>query len=711
MPTPPRPSQTSAGVESRGGSDLLKALMQNFFENAPDLYDQVRSTLEEDAAGQEEQVALSEVLGNRDRAGVERITVEHLRALDAHHRETTVGAYKSIGLRGVPRWLYDAHTQAQLELREWHSARNLPLPDDEADPGEPDASESAIEFPRPSPATPFQRTVEYLKCRSSVVYFIDNYCSLRHKVHGVIPFRLWRWQAWLLYRWRANTRVVNLKARQIGVSEMAAGYALHLTRFCDTKSTLLLSIGQDQAQVLLGRAKTMAAYLPNWLLPGDAKNLNANGPDSVILSSDNSTRFALAHLDRQGRAHESSIESLPATERQGRSLTAALVVLDELAEMEWGRQIWQAVEPTAEGGGQVLAISTAHGRANVMYDLYSAALEGVNGFLPIFLSWRRHPERDQAWYETKKRAAEFTNELPKLHQEYPSDALEAFVQSARQVFDNSVLARHSQRIKDEIAARAAEGAPAWAEVEGLTLYEEPDAAHDYILSADVAEGRETGDYSDASVVCRQTGRECASLRGHWPMEVFAQKLDELGYRFNQALLAVEKNNHGHAVLLALTSGIAHERWSGARIAYPKLYHYKPENAPGIRQRAEPGWVTTSRTKPLMIDSLLRGLRDEVYFPREQRFLREATDFEMDERGSMGAPDGRNDDMVMSRAIGAHLLLLPDARAHTLAFIREYNDRVQATLSGKPLESAPENVVDAAPAETPAAESEAEPIVA
>jgi hypothetical protein len=493
-----------------------------------------------------------------------------------------------------------------------------------------------------------------------------------------------------------------------------------MLRFYDTKKTLLLSIGQDQASVLLGRAKTMLAYLPGWLMPGEPKALNPQGPDSCVILTDNATKIVLGHLDRQGRSHESSIESLPATERQGRSLTAALVVLDEWAEMEWGRQIWQAVEPAAEGGGKVIGISTAHGRANIMYDIYSGAQRGVNGFYPVFLSWRRHPDRDQAWYDKKKVAADDSNEMPKLHQEYPSNDMEAFIQSARQVFDNAVLAKHEARIRDEIAQRKADGLPTWEEVDGLTVYEEPNPAYSYILSADVADGKEHGDFSDASVTCRETGYEVAALRGHWPVEVYAQRLDELGYRYNNALLAVEKNNYqGGGVIMLLLSGVAHERWAGVRLAYPNLYHYKPESAPGIRQRAEPGWITNIRTKPLMVGSLLRGLRDEeTYQPRTIRFIRESTDFEVDEKGAMGAPTGRHDDTVMSRAIGAHLLLLPDARARSLQYIRDYNDRVQASLTGAAGTAA--NVVEAAPAaiETtsqvelaPETEADAEPAMA
>ena len=47
------------------------------------------------------------------------------------------------------------------------------------------------------------------------------------------------------------------------------------------------------------------------------------------------------------------------------------------------------------------------------------------------------------------------------------------------------------------------------------------------------------------------GTQCAELHGHWPPRELARKLVELGKEYNTALLAVERNNHGHGVLACL----------------------------------------------------------------------------------------------------------------------------------------------------------------
>lgn len=45
---------------------------------------------------------------------------------------------------------------------------------------------------------------------------------------------------------------------------------------------------------------------------------------------------------------------------QLRQYTASYVMLDEVAFWEWGRQTWGALKPTQQGGGKIVAISSAN---------------------------------------------------------------------------------------------------------------------------------------------------------------------------------------------------------------------------------------------------------------------------------------------------------------------------------------------------------------
>ena len=49
----------------------------------------------------------------------------------------------------------------------------------------------------------------------------------------------------------------------------------------------------------------------------------------------------------------------------------------------------------------------------------------------------------------------------------------------------------------------------------------------------------------AEVIDRDSGMQCAELHGHYPPREFALKVMELGKEYNTAMLAVERNNHGH----------------------------------------------------------------------------------------------------------------------------------------------------------------------
>ncbi|MFX8907070.1 hypothetical protein ABTM87_19760, partial [Acinetobacter baumannii] len=80
-----------------------------------------------------------------------------------------------------------------------------------------------------------------------------------------------------------------------------------------------------------------------------------------------------------------------------------------------------------------------------------------NTFVPIFLSWRKHPERDDAWYA---RTAADLDQPWRLHQEHPEVAAEAFIQPGHPVYASDVLAGHEARIREaNLPLVRLEGAP------------------------------------------------------------------------------------------------------------------------------------------------------------------------------------------------------------------------------------------------------------
>ena len=74
---------------------------------------------------------------------------------------------------------------------------------------------------------------------------------------------------------------------------------------------------------------------------------------------------------------------------------------------------------------------------------------------------------------------------------------------------------------------------------------------EYIIGVDPAGGGSDGDYACAQVIERSSGMQCAELRGHYTPNELAARVAILGREYNQALVAVERNNHGYAVLAQL----------------------------------------------------------------------------------------------------------------------------------------------------------------
>ena len=69
---------------------------------------------------------------------------------------------------------------------------------------------------------------------------------------------------------------------------------------------------------------------------------------------------------------------------------------------------------------------------------------------------------------------------------------------------------------------------------------------------------------------------------------------------------------------------------------------------------KPGWLTTSVTKPLMIDELEQSLRTFSVRLSDAAAITELVFYQTMKNGATGAPAGQFDDRVMSRAIAVQM---------------------------------------------------------
>src|ERR1035437_4562971 len=78
----------------------------------------------------------------------------------------------------------------------------------------------------PSP-TSAERAREQRQCLASSAYFVQNHCKLvSDRGEGIIPFHPFDYQYDLLETFRQHLQVIILKARQLGITELVAAYAV-----------------------------------------------------------------------------------------------------------------------------------------------------------------------------------------------------------------------------------------------------------------------------------------------------------------------------------------------------------------------------------------------------------------------------------------------------------------------------------------------------
>lgn len=239
-------------------------------------------------------------------------------------------------------------------------------------------------------------------------------------------------------------------------------------------------------------------------------------------------------------------------------------------------------------------------------------------------------------------------------QEYPSTSEEAFLSTGRVVFDRDKLQEmRAANVQPLVKYNALPDTFTMiADPKGeLWVLQEPRPGVRYVIGIDVAEGLDHGDGSSIDVIVHASRESVAHWHGRIATEALAGIAATIGRRYNNALLAVERNNHGVAVLNKLIS-----------THYPNLYNEMAVDQPGAAPRKRFGWVTTSRTKPILVDRLITDMESNQVGPLFHEQVMEFMSFEAvtndaNTNVKYRAQPGKCDDRVLSLGI-----------AHTVAEI-------------------------------------------
>jgi len=438
-------------------------------------------------------------------------------------------------------------------------------------------------------------TETVLRCAYDPVYFIDKFCWIEDKVaRDWVRFNLWEKQKDALEAMDANQQVIVLKARQLGLTWLAVSYALWTMLFRRGSGILLFSRRENEAKELLERMRGVHARLPESL----------RGSVTV----DNAQELGMGGMQSWARC-------FPTTKHSGRSYSATVAIVDEADFIPDLKLLLNAVKPAIDGGGKLVLISTANKEDmnSAFKGIWQGAVKGMNGYRHIFLPWDAHPSRDQAWYA--RQGADYHTD--DLHQEYPANLEQAL--SARQSSKRFPAEWLTRCRGDRVPLVDALGVP------GFTAYAHPLKGQEYLVSADPAEGNPGSDPSAAVVLDAETWEEVGTLHGNYEPDIFASYLTQAGEHYNRATVLVERNNHGHAVLLAL-------EYAG----YQNIYMSPMDK--------KAGWLSNSRDKVLAVGNCAQALREGCCAVNHEGTLAELAILEA---GTLKAPQGEHDDLAMA----------------------------------------------------------------
>ena len=448
---------------------------------------------------------------------------------------------------------------------------------------------------------------EVVKCGKDPVYFVNNYARISHPQKGLIPFKTYDFQSELLNDFNNYRFNIILKARQLGISTITAGYIVWLMLFHRDKNVLVIATKFGTASNLVKKVKHILKNVPDFLQITD-------------ITIDNRSSFELSN--------GSQIKASSTSGDAGRSEALSLLVVDEAAHVEGLSELWTGLYPTLSTGGRCIALSTPNGVGNWFHKTYSEADQGINDFYPTRLLWDVHPDRDREWFEKETR---------NMSRRQIAQELECnFNTSGETVIHPDDIKRIFETVR-EPKHRTGFDRNFW-------IWEEYKDDCSYLLVADVARG-DGKDYSVFHIIKLETMEVVGEYQGKPTPDIYGSMLFSAGREYGNCLLVVENNSVGFAVLDKLID-----------LEYPNLYYsvkstheYVNELEAQSMSNSVAGFTTSQKTRPLIVAKLEEFIRNKLITIYSLRTANEFKTFIWN-NGRPQAMRSYNDDLTMALAI-------------------------------------------------------------
>jgi hypothetical protein len=327
------------------------------------------------------------------------------------------------------------------------------------------------------------------------------------------------------------------------------------------------------------------------------------------------------------------------------------IFLDEFSK--WEETDAEAWTSTGDSSPCRLPVSTPWGLGRKFADLR------FSGAIKVFtLHWSTHPIKSVGLYTDengKKRAPWYDAECLRrsddprtnIGQELDID----YLSSGTPYFNNEIVSNRYKELNGTnpeleryVIERAGESVKLVASDSGNMIIRKRRPDFDlykefrYLIAADVAEGLEKGDNSILYVYDRVEGEDVAWYAGKCDTDILALLMKTLALMYNDAWLAPESNNHGHAVIQKLKS-------LNVNIMYQTNFQEFVD-----KDSLRLGWNTNVQTRPIMCSDLREAMNEGKDGIFDIDAFNEMLTFVYNKNGKPEAAEGKLDDRVMTQAI-------------------------------------------------------------
>lgn len=478
--------------------------------------------------------------------------------------------------------------------------------------------------------------------------FIEKNIRLRTANQGIQPFIFNSGQN-LYWPHRTNYDII-LKPRKEGFSMLKLADGLCYAIMNEGWHSKIVAHTPDAYKELKEAQMIMFDSIPDRFKPKVSKD-----NEGVLYFQDLNSKITVANAGA----------TEPVAENVGRGETINFLHLSEYSRYAYPEKTFNSLFNCVPQGGLVSIESTPYGH-NDFYFKVQDARAGLSAFKLHFIRWfdsnlnRIEGDAPLVYDEQEELLVKKYNvddahlrwrrwKLSGLgtglkaermfNQEYPSDVDLCFLRGEGGFFDADALLWHKNECRAPVEIK---------HDTHVRIFKHVEPNKKYVAGADTSEGTGTGDYSSCRIIEFESGEEVCHIHGRFHPKLFAKYIAAMGFYYNTAFLGVEKNNHGHSVILAL---VEIEK-------YPqeKLYCHKPNKF---------GWLTTAATRPVLLDDYEEAFNKKYFISRCEIAVGEHFSFVVGSDGKAAATRGGHDDTVISGAIAWQMRKVPQGQYQKL----------------------------------------------